>query len=211
MEPGTVDRFKHSLLSVNRMGARAIIEGATGDTASVRVLEDLVSSALEQIGSEWERGSVSLAQLYMAGRICEDLIDKLVVSSSVGSGAPPRAAVTSLIDYHGLGKRMVYAAVRATGHDIADYGRTDVAQLVARVQAEKPEVLFVSVLMLSSALHIGDVCAALRSHGSSTRVVVGGAPFRFDANLWREVGAFAMGESAFDAVRFLPSSREVPS
>lgn len=210
MEPSTVDRFKHSLLSVNRMGARAILEGAVADVASVRAVEELVSSVLEQIGSEWERGTVSLAQLYMAGRICEDLVDRLMGPSTVGVGSPFRAAATSLIDYHVLGKRMVYAAVRSAGYDIADYGRTDVAELVTRVKAERPDVLFVSVLMLSSALHIGDVCAAIRAQGLSTQVVVGGAPFRFDANLWKDIGAFGMGYSAFDALQFLPR-REVPS
>jgi hypothetical protein len=33
--------------------------------------------------------------------------------------------------------------------------------------------------------------------------VVGGAPFRFDDQLWREVGADAMGLSASDALKIL--------
>ena len=32
------------------------------------------------------------------------------------------------------------------------------------------------------------------------KVVVGGAPFLFDDQLWQEVGADAMGKSAADAV-----------
>jgi trimethylamine corrinoid protein len=54
--------------------------------------------------------------------------------------------------------------------------------------------------MLPSALRIKEVTARLRAAGRETKVVVGGAPFRFDSGLVGEVGADAMGESAADAV-----------
>jgi len=40
----------------------------------------------------------------------------------------------------------------------------------------------------------------LKARGANIKVVVGGAPFLFDEELWREVGADAMGRSASDAV-----------
>jgi hypothetical protein len=41
------------------------------------VLDDLVLPALERIGTAWERGQLSRAQVYMGARICEDLVDTL--------------------------------------------------------------------------------------------------------------------------------------
>jgi methanogenic corrinoid protein MtbC1 len=54
--------------------------------------------------------------------------------------------------------------------------------------------------MLRSALAIKALTVLLDSLGSRPHIIVGGAPFRFDANLWREVGADACGLTASDAV-----------
>jgi methanogenic corrinoid protein MtbC1 len=47
---------------------------------------------------------------------------------------------------------------------------------------------------------VADVCSQLKARGADIKVAVGGAPFLFDGQLWREVGADAMGRSAGDAV-----------
>jgi methanogenic corrinoid protein MtbC1 len=99
-----------------------------------------------------------------------------------------------------LGKRIVYSLMRASGFELFDYGRMDVDELVARVLAEKIRVLLISVLILPSALKVREVCTRLKAEGAPIKVAVGGAPFLFDDQLWREVGADAMGRSAADAV-----------
>ena len=76
----------------------------------------------------------------------------------------------------------------------------DVDALVERVVADRIRVLMISVLMLPSALKVRDVCERLKAKGADTRVIVGGAPFMFDGDLWKEVGADAMGSSAAQAV-----------
>ena len=54
--------------------------------------------------------------------------------------------------------------------------------------------------MLRSALRVRALRAALDALGVHPFLIVGGAPFRFDAALWREVGADGCGHSASDAV-----------
>ncbi len=54
--------------------------------------------------------------------------------------------------------------------------------------------------MMPSALKIRNVRNALDARGVQLKILVGGAPFQFDPQLWREVGADAMGLSAADAV-----------
>lgn len=90
--------------------------------------------------------------------------------------------------------------MRASGFELFDYGRMDVDALVERVVADRIRVLMISVLMLPSALKVRDVCERLKAKGADTRVIVGGAPFLFDHELWKEVGADAMGSSAAQAV-----------
>jgi methanogenic corrinoid protein MtbC1 len=52
--------------------------------------------------------------------------------------------------------------------------------------------------MLHSALHVKEICAALKPKG--VKIMVGGAPFRLDKTLWQEVGADATGDNAGAAV-----------
>ncbi|MBF0192844.1 MAG: cobalamin-dependent protein [Magnetococcales bacterium] len=115
--------------------------------------------------------------------------------------APPRQAIAVLNDYHLLGKRIVHAMLRASGIPIHDYGRMTVDELVARVIADRVEILLISTLMLPSALQVKTLRTALTDHNLKVRIAVGGAPFLFDDTLWQEVGADAMGRNAADAIR----------
>ncbi len=102
-----------------------------------------------------------------------------------------------------LGKRIVYSVLRSSGFDLLDYGKSTVDELLARVKDDSIEILLISVLMLSSALHIKDLREKLDHRGGSVKVVVGGAPFGFDEHLWKDVGADAMGRNASEAVEIV--------
>jgi methanogenic corrinoid protein MtbC1 len=109
----------------------------------------------------------------------------------------------TLEDNHVLGKRIVYSALRASGYELGNYGQMQASDLVRRVVADRLQILLISVLMLPSALHVKDVVGGLQEAKHPVKIVVGGAPFHFDQQLWREVGADAFGETATDAVRIV--------
>jgi len=146
---------------------------------------------------------VALSQIYMSSRICEDIVNHILPAASTERKSPPQLAIAVLSDYHTLGKRIVLAVMRASGFDVLDYGRMEVDELVDRVLADDVKILLISTLMLPSALKVKAVRAALDASGSRVRIAVGGAPFLFDSELWREVGADAMGRSAADAVTII--------
>ena len=76
----------------------------------------------------------------------------------------------------------------------------DMDQLVARVKADGIRILLISVLMLPSALRVRQLRERLEAEGCRPKLVVGGAPFRFDEQLWKEVGADAVGHTASEAI-----------
>ncbi len=192
--------FRESLEATDRIRAEAIFQQALTILTPIQAVEQLVAPCLEQIGNCWHDGSLALSQVYMSGRFCEELVDRVLPPSDPDRKHQPRSAIVVLSDYHMLGKRIVYSVMRASGFELFDYGRMDVDELVQRVVTDKLSVLLISVLILPSALKVREVCDRLKASGVTTKVVVGGAPFLFDANLWREVGADAMGHSASDAV-----------
>ena len=192
--------FRQALESLDRVGAEAVFDAALARLSPIQAVEAIVVPALEQIGAAWEAGDVALAQVYMSGRFCEELVGRVLPPSDPDRKHQPRSAIVVLNDYHMLGKRIVYSVMRASGYELFDYGRMDVAQLVDRAMADRISVLMISVLLLPSALKVRDVCSRLREADAGIKVAVGGAPFQFDEALWREVGADAVGRSAVDAV-----------
>jgi methanogenic corrinoid protein MtbC1 len=192
--------FERALVSMDRLGASRLLTAAQASLNAAEVVERLVVPALERLGAEWESGRLALSQIYMGGRICEELVDRILPPASPQRKDQPKIAIVVLEDYHLLGKRIVYSTLRASGFELLDYGRMDVDELVHRTIAERVRILLLSTLMLNSALRVKDVRAGLVRAAAPVKIVVGGAPFRFDKQLWREVGADATSATAAGAV-----------
>ena len=197
---GWIAAFREALETLDRIGAESVAKEAQSELTPLQVVDQVVVPALEQIGLAWEKGDVALSQVYMSGRICEELVEQVLPPSDPDRKHQPRSAIVVLCDYHMLGKRIVYSQMRASGFELFDYGRMDVDELVERALADQIRVLLISVLMLPSALKVKQVCARLKAAGAPIRIAVGGAPFLFDDRLWQEVGADAMGHNAAEAV-----------
>jgi methanogenic corrinoid protein MtbC1 len=197
-----------SLVALDRPRIEALIQQAVSRTSPMQAVEELMVPALILLGEDWNAGKVALSQIYMSSRICEDIVKRILPAADAERKTPPQLAIAVLSDYHTLGKRIVLSVMRASGFDILDYGRMEVDELVERVIADDVKILLISVLMLPSALKIKAVRAALDESGNRVRIAVGGAPFLFDPELWREVGADAMGRSASDAVTIVRRWKE---
>jgi trimethylamine corrinoid protein len=192
--------FERALLAMDRMRARETLLAA-GGADTLAVAEAVVAPALERIGDDWEHGTVSLAQLYMAGRIAEQVVGEVLPLVRPPAGEHPQLAIAVLEDHHALGKRLVLSALRSSGHAVADYGHgVTVERLVQRCRDDKPRVLLISTLMLPAALRVREVVEQLAQPTPRPCVIVGGAPFRLDPELWREVGADATGRNSAEAI-----------
>jgi methanogenic corrinoid protein MtbC1 len=204
----TSNEFATALENLDRPKIEAMFQQAAGQQHPMTVVEGLVVPALEYLGQEWDTGRIALSQIYMASRICEDLVNRVLPPMAPERKSQPPHAIVVLNDYHLLGKRIVLAAMRASGFETLDYGRMDVDVLVERVVTDQLKILLISVLMLPAALKIRAVRDALDARGYEVRIAVGGAPFLFDEALWREVGADAMGRTATEAVAIVHRWRE---
>ncbi|MFP4171026.1 MAG: B12-binding domain-containing protein [Methanomassiliicoccales archaeon] len=197
MPDARVERMIELLLDSDGVSAREMVDLALEEMGELELAETIVSPALREVGRRWEEGTASLSQVYMSGRICEGMIDDLMGDSGTPRKGHPHMAIASLDDYHLLGMKVVRSVLRANGFNLLDYGRCTLEELLDRVREDEVEVLLVSTLMLNSALRVRELSDDL---DASVLLVVGGAPFNFDAQLWKEVGADRMGGSAGEAV-----------
>ncbi len=196
-----ITRFEKALLSVDKAASRQVYLELSGVISSVEFVDRLVVPALERIGLKWERGEVSLSQVYMSGRLCENIMDTIIVTHSSAPQAHVPIAIAVLEDYHVLGKRIVRSVLRSCRIDVLDFGHgVTVDELVVKVKESDIKVLLISTLMLRSALLVKQLREKLDSSGCNTKVVVGGAPFLFDDQLWKIVGADAFCRNAAEAI-----------
>lgn len=197
-----------ALAALDRPRIEALFEAAVSRDGAMQAIEALMVPALIHLGEEWDRGEIALSQIYMSSRICEDIVERALPPMAAERKSHPRTAIAVLSDYHTLGKRIVLSVMRASGFEVLDYGRMEVAPLVERVLADEVEILLISVLMLPAALKVKALRAALDARGAKVKIAVGGAPFLFDQELWREVGADAVGRNAAEAVAIVRNWRE---
>jgi len=196
--------FKEALLQSNKLKVRQILDDSLTRRHLYDVFEDLIVPSMETIGDEWVNGDISLIQVYMSGRICEEIIDEKVGVIEASNIDHPKMAITILQDYHMLGKRIVCSIFKSCGLHLIDYGGgMTIDALLHKIKEDKIEILLISALMLNTALKVKDLRKRLDEENINIKILVGGAPFRLDKNLWKEVGADFMAVTAGDGLKII--------
>ena len=122
---------------------------------------------------------------------------------------PPQAEHALVIgtvagDYHGLGRKIVAIFLRVAGFQVYDLGMSvSSAVMVDEALKVGAGVICASGLLLHTVEKVSEVRTILQARGLEDRIklVVGGAPFNFDPQLYRSLGADAYAVNAVDAVR----------
>lgn len=191
--------FLEALVACDAMAAREIADEVLAGENAFRELESLIVSSCDEIGNGWMDGRYALSQVYMSGKIVEHIADLISARSESPAKRNPTTAMAVLNDSHLLGIRIVMSVLKSRGYSVLDYGKMEADEIAEKAAADGVKILLVSTLMLNSALKVKDLRAALSARGLDVKICVGGAPFRFDPALWREVGADAFCESASNA------------
>ncbi|MBI9073673.1 MAG: cobalamin-dependent protein [Melioribacteraceae bacterium] len=203
-----VNQFEKALLNFDKIEANRLLLAHVDEYGPAELINKIVVQALKRIGDSWQNGSLALSQIYMSGRICEQLVDELLPPASNQRRNQPKMAIAVLNDYHFLGKRIIYSQIRSAGFEVIDYGRKTVNELVEAICNDGIEVIFISTLMYPSALDIKLVVEKLEKERAKVKVLVGGAPFNMDKKLWQQVGADAMGTDGNEALNWVNKMME---
>jgi len=192
--PETQSQFQDAVMEYDRVRAMDLVAGfVQRNGAFPEFLEVVLQPVLFQIGELWSEGEIALSQVFLAGKLCEELV-ATYLPESIAQPSPtaPRRAIVTLSDFHVLGKKVVRSFFLASGVFLEDYGHgISAEQAYQRVQHDKLDFLLVSVLMYPAALEIRKLRDWIDRDGLQTRILAGGAPFLFDRQLAEKVGAHA--------------------
>ncbi len=175
----------------------------TGATIEA-VYSDVLQDGLYEVGRQWERNAITVAQEHMATAVTQFVMAQLferIERPDVDRGSVVLTGVPG--ELHHVGALMVGDMLEAQGWRVQFLGSNlPLPAIIAAVRDAKPDVLGISVTMLFNLHQASGLVAAVRALDHSPRIVVGGAAFRVE-HQWQMTGADGYAADVQSAVAML--------
>lgn len=204
--------YNEAVLETDKQAALDIVDQALANGFSPEnIVFQLVIPAVEQMMSFIEKDpDANLAQHFMTAQIAAEVTERMLERFST----PPQLIGRVIIgaaygDLHSLGKRIVSGCLKSLMVDVVDLGINVAAERFVDAAVENDaQVIAISAMMVHTAT--GDkgcsrVRAILQERGleHKIKVAVGGAPYRFDPELYQQVGADAWAPDGVTAAKVI--------
>jgi methanogenic corrinoid protein MtbC1 len=194
------------ILEADRRGAAELLGVQVSLIGYPLVIKEIINPVLNLVGERFVKDKLSLAQGYVAGKVAEDLLERLN-SSTEGLASTGSKCGTAVIgnaedDYHSLGRRMVGTFLKIAGWDVVDLGNDVLApDFLDKAEESGASVIGVSTMMVTNARNIIKVREEIERRGLGGRIklAVGGAVFVMRPDLVAEVGGDGTAATAMEA------------
>jgi len=191
----------------DRAGANSLLDAWASEHGYEHLLTEVLDPTLMLIGEEWcSSETFTLAQVYVAAKVTEDVLGKIASRRKSLSGRQPLKGPVVIgnieDDFHSLGRRMVGTFLRVEGWYVHDLGNDVPAALfVDKAQELGARVIGVSAMMMTTASNIKKVREEIDRRGLTGRIqlAVGGAVFRVRSGLEGDVGGDGSAPDALGA------------
>jgi trimethylamine corrinoid protein len=193
-----ITAYNDAIIDTDRDRALQIVRDAEAAGLSPQdVIFKLVIPAIERMMAEVPKDpDANLAQHFLTSRIGDQVVEEMLAKLEAPLKPVGRVVIgTAPGDLHALGKTIVGGCLKALMYEVIDLGSSVPAErFVDEAVARDAQVIGVSAMMMHTARAengaIG-VRRLLKERDLEGRIklVVGGAPFRFDPDLYKMVGA----------------------
>jgi len=203
-----IEAYNEAVFDTDRDRALAVIhaaleQGVTPEQIVFEVIIPAMESMMKAISEDFD---ANLAQHFMAAQIASEVTEQMVARFSSPPEILGRIVIgTSVGDMHTLGKRIVSGCLRSLMIEVVDLG-VNVApeRFVDKAEEIGAPVIAISSMMMHTATSergCRKVRELLKERGLEGRIkiVVGGAPYRWDHDLYKSVGADAWAENGITA------------
>lgn len=186
-----------------RIVQQAVDQGVSPEDIVFKVVVPAIERMLTSVSHNVD---ANLAQHFLTSQIAAEIVDRMLPRFQQAPEIIGTIVIgTSQGDFHGLGKRIVIGCLKARMIEAIDLGLNVAPErFVDEAIGNNAQVIGISSMMVHTAR--GDngcraVRRILRERGLEDRfrIVVGGAPYRFDEQLYLAVGADAWAENAVAA------------
>jgi methylmalonyl-CoA mutase cobalamin-binding domain/chain len=182
----------------------------SGGIPPEKIVFDVITPSLKNMIEDFYNDKIILSQHFIAVRISEELIDYLLPLFTQVETDPVKIILGSASgDFHALGKKIVAGSLKAKRIEVLDLGLNISAEKFVDVAVEEnASIIGVSSMMVHTAT--GEDGPRLvrkilddRGLSSNIKLIVGGAPYLFDEEMYHAVGADAWGRDGIEAAEII--------
>lgn len=207
-----VKAYNEAVYETDKEAAFAVVNAALaeGMTAEEVVFKVVIPAVEDMMSNITKDPDANLAQHFMTAQIAAEVTERMLLKFEHPPEIIGRVVIgTAHGDLHSLGKRIVMGCLKALMVDVIDLGVNVTAErFVEAAIAENAQVIAVSAMMVHTATGEGGarkVREILHERGLEQRIrlIVGGAPYRFDNELYKAAGADAWAADGVNAGRVI--------
>jgi methanogenic corrinoid protein MtbC1 len=190
--------YNEAVFDTDKEAAFEVVNAALshGMTAEEIVFEVVIPGTEAMMSAITKDPDANLAQHFMTAQIAAEVTEKMLTRFNHPPEVIGRVVLgTAFGDLHSLGKRIVAGCLKALMVEVIDLGvNVPAERFVEEALKHEAQVIAISSMMVHTATGergCAKVRALLRDAGLEGRfkIVVGGAPYRFDEGLYRTVAA----------------------
>lgn len=193
---------------------KALTQGVTPEEVVFGIVLPAMDKMLESIGADLD---TNLAQQFMTAQIADTIVTEMISKfKKIPEIAGTVILGTAYGDMHSLGKRIVTGCLKARFIDVIDIGvNVTPKRFVDEAVAKNANVIGISAMMLHTArgeqgcIGVRQILKERRLE-DKIKLIVGGAPYRFDNNLYKTVQADAYAADAVNAGKLIAELMEKP-
>jgi methanogenic corrinoid protein MtbC1 len=207
-----IKAYNEAVFETDKEAAFAVVDQALAQGMTPEdIVFKVVIPAVEEMMSYITRDpDANLAQHFMTAQIASEVTEKMLEKFQRPPETIGRLVIgTASGDLHSLGKRIVIGCLKAMMVDVTDLGvNVSAESFVEAAIRHDAQVIGISAMMVHTAIG-EDGCKGVRrilaERGLEKRfrIVVGGAPYRFDERLYQAVGADASAGDGVNAARVI--------
>ncbi len=203
-----IKAYKEAVYETDKEAAFEVVYAALAEGVSAEdIVFKVVIPAVEELMSGINKDpDANLAQHFMTAQIAAVVTEKMLEKFQHPPELIGRIVIgTASGDLHTLGKRIVMGCLKALMVETIDLGvNVPAHRFVDEAVAHDAQVIAISAMMVHTATGehgARGVRKLLRERGLEDRIkiVVGGAPYRFDSELYKTVGADAWAADGVSA------------
>ncbi len=199
--------FLEILLNGNKEEAiDLILDAMEEDGSNVRdVYTHIFTPVLKEAGRLWQRDEISVADEHFITQTTLTLMSQLYLYFPEVKKTGHRlvaACVTG--ELHDLGLKMISDFFEMDGWDTCFLGaNTPKDSIIESIRCQKADLVALSASHPMLVGEVEGIIAALRCEKdlSHVKILVGGAPFNEEPNLWHAIGADGYAKDAEEAIR----------
>ncbi|MDP2178467.1 cobalamin B12-binding domain-containing protein [Methylicorpusculum sp.] len=205
-----INHYNEAVFDTDKEAAFEVIDNALaeGYTPEDIIFKVVIPAINEMMAIITRDPDANLAQHFMTAQIASEVTEKMLRQFKSPPEILGRVVIgTAIGDLHSLGKRIVSGCLKAMMIETIDLGVNVAAErFVDEANAHKAQVIAISAMMVHSATGENGcrkVRKLLNEQGleSGIKIAVGGAPFRFDPELYKTVGADAWAADGISAAK----------